>query len=137
MIKVPLQQVPGHPTRDQPVYVEIHEANLPADTSKVCLLLEREQASIELWLEIAVSQNSPFHPLQLMYYRSGNTQSFQHILSEALKDRGLDQRYTNKHLFANENQRVRAMNALAGHQLNLAEAEQDPDRRRQHLLHGY
>jgi len=68
------------------------------------VLLTRETASIELWLEIA-----------LMYYRNGRTDAFQMILSEALKDGGIDFRIVNKHLFDNEKQRIKAMNALAGH----------------------
>jgi hypothetical protein len=59
------------------------------------------------------------------------------ILSEALKDGGIDFRIVNKHLFDNEKQRIKAMNALAGHQLNLVENESDPDRRRQHFELGF
>jgi hypothetical protein len=44
-------------------------------------------------------------------------------LSEALKDEGFDLRIQKRHLFENEIQRIKAMNALAGHQLNLVEAE--------------
>lgn len=45
------------------------------------MLLSRETASIEYWLEIA-----------LMYYRVGRTDAFQMILNEALKDEGFDYR---------------------------------------------
>lgn len=50
-----------------------------------------------------------------MYYRVGRTDAFQMILHEALKDEGFDYRIQKRHLFENEKQRVRAMNALAGH----------------------
>jgi hypothetical protein len=36
-------------------------------------------------------------------------------------------------LFENEKKRIKAMNALAGHQLNLVENEADAERRRVHF----
>lgn len=55
MIRVPLKIVPGHPQRSQPVFVEIRQESLPSDAQLVIKLLTRESASIEFWLEIAVS----------------------------------------------------------------------------------
>lgn len=65
-----------------------------------------------------------------MYYRQGYTEKFAKILSEALREEGFDDRIQKRHLFENEKQRIRAMNVLAGHQLNLFEAEKDPEQRK-------
>ena len=71
--------------------------------------------------------------MKLMYYRTGRIDAFQAILAEALKDEGFDQRIQKRHLFENEKKRIKAMNALAGHQLNLVENEADAERRRVHF----
>ena len=60
-----------------------------------------------------------------MYYRTGQPKKFSSILSEALRDEGFEAIHK-RHLLENEKERLRAMNVLAGHQLNLAESENDP-----------
>ena len=60
-----------------------------------------------------------------MYYRTGQLKNFSSILSEALRDEGFEAIHK-RHLLENEKERLRAMNVLAGHQLNLAESENDP-----------
>jgi hypothetical protein len=58
------------------------------------------------------------------------------ILSEALREEGFDDRIQKRYLFENEPKRVEALNALAGHQLNLAEVAEDPDKQKQHVQAG-
>lgn len=67
-----------------------------------------------------------------MYYRSGQTENFSLLLGEALREEGFEGRMLKRHLFENEKERVRAMNVLAGHQLQLMEAESDPAKRKIH-----
>lgn len=55
MIRVPLRVVPSHPKRSSPIFVELNQESLPADANQIVMLLTRETASIEYWLEIAVS----------------------------------------------------------------------------------
>jgi len=73
----------------------------------------------------------------LMYYRSGQTANFSHLLSEALKDEDFEGRRQKRYLFENEKERIRALNVLAGHQLHLMEAEADTIRRKEHSKKGY
>ena len=54
MISVPLRVISSHPKRSQPIFVEIHQDRLPTDSRQIIMLLTRETASIEYWLEIAV-----------------------------------------------------------------------------------
>jgi len=42
-----------------------------------------------------------------------------------------------RHLYDNDKERIKAMNVLAGHQLNLQEAEKDEDKRKQFNSRGY
>ena len=72
-----------------------------------------------------------------MYYHAGEVQKFSSILSEALREESFEDRILKRHLFENEKERVRAANVLAGHQLNLAEAESDAAQQRLHLTKGY
>ena len=72
-----------------------------------------------------------------MYYRAGEVQKFSKILSEALREEGFDDRIRTRHLRENEKERVRAMNVLAGHQLNLVEAESDPAQQSVHRQKGH
>lgn len=60
-----------------------------------------------------------------MYYRSGQTSNFSHLLSEALKEVPFEDRPQTQYLFENEKERIRALNVLAGHQLHLMESETD------------
>jgi len=50
MIRVPLQS-----QGEEKKFVEVREASLPKEAAVIVDLLTREQASIEYWLEIAVS----------------------------------------------------------------------------------
>ena len=72
-----------------------------------------------------------------MYYRAGEVQKFSSILSEALREEGFDDKYRTRHLRENEKERVRAMNVLAGHQLNLVEAESDLAQQSVHRQKGH
>lgn len=71
-----------------------------------------------------------------MYHRIDRPDAFQQILSEALKEEGFDDRIQKRYLFENEPKRIEALNALAGHQLNLADVAEDPDRYKQHMQAG-
>jgi hypothetical protein len=72
-----------------------------------------------------------------MYYRIGRSDAFAMILKEALQDRGVDQRIIYKHLFQNEKQRLKAMNALACYYRILGENEIDADKRNELNELGY
>jgi hypothetical protein len=71
-----------------------------------------------------------------MYHRIDRPDAFCLILSEALKEEGFDDRIQKRYLFENEAKRVEALNALAGHQLNLAEVAEDSDKQKQHIQAG-
>jgi tetratricopeptide (TPR) repeat protein len=57
-------------------------------------------------------------------------------LSEALKEEGFDDRIQKRYLFENEPKRIEALNALAGHQLNLAEVAEDHDKQKLYIQAG-
>ena len=54
MIRIPITTFNNSATKDV-LYVEVTESNLPTNYQKIIHLLARERASIEYWLEIAVS----------------------------------------------------------------------------------
>ncbi len=68
-----------------------------------------------------------------MYHRIDRPDAFSLILSEALKEEGFDDRIQKRYLFENEPKRVEALNALAAHQLNLAEVAEDPEKQKQYI----
>ena len=50
-----------------------------------------------------------------MYYRENQISNFSDLLSEAVRDENVELRIHKQHLFENTKERIRAINALAGH----------------------
>ena len=55
MIRVPLAPATLVSQGEESKFVEVREDTLPADVSQMINFLSRERATIEYWLEIAVS----------------------------------------------------------------------------------
>ena len=79
---------------------------------KYTQLFDQNKIGIEYWLQLA-----------LMYYRNGQVDQYQSILTEALKDEGVDLNGSNEHMFENKKARHDAINSLASHYYQMYEQE--------------